>query len=493
MRGRGYLWIAAVVLAIAATRSGAMSFVPQHLYATRYGALDIAEYDAGGRLLGATTLAPEIGRSLRGLAFGPDGLLYIAVTRETGFAVVALDHCGIVQATYRGDAYLDGNLTFGKLAIGGDDIYVAGQDVLTRFDRKRPGPGTVIYTNNQVFDAEVLPSGNVLVASAYEIEEITRDGDVVRTLGEPLPQFYTDIRGIEYDPVAHDIYVSALGHTDFFFQVMRVDADTGVLEASRTFWYADDLFWTPNGALVVMHSREQMGGQFFSRDLEQIGALTGAPRGFVTQYPVSAQCGDGSVQIFEMCDDGNRRPGDGCDSRCVREPLRIGVTPALLTVSESELGGSSGTIRFSARDSAIRKGPAGSLNEIQSQVTVAYGNGASTGTFALAACDPGWKTNDERVARFASGAQSTAPTTLTIESGKRISLVSKGLGDPPLSIVGVADPQRSVLVAHCTVNAGQETCLCSSFPSCRYKRVHGRAMLSCRKGVPDPSCAAIGR
>ena len=35
----------------------------------------------------------------------------------------------------------------------------------------------------------------------------------------------------------------------------------------------------------------------------------------------SALCGDGKIDRGEECDDGNRRPQDGCSARCVREPL----------------------------------------------------------------------------------------------------------------------------------------------------------------------------
>ena len=45
--------------------------------------------------------------------------------------------------------------------------------MLTRFYIGNPSSGTTIYSNNQIFDVEILPSGNLLVASAYEVNEIT--------------------------------------------------------------------------------------------------------------------------------------------------------------------------------------------------------------------------------------------------------------------------------------------------------------------------------
>jgi len=35
-----------------------------------------------------------------------------------------------------------------------------------------------------------------------------------------------------------------------------------------------------------------------------------------TRAPLCARCGDGEVEGWEQCDDGNLIPGDGCDSRC---------------------------------------------------------------------------------------------------------------------------------------------------------------------------------
>src|SRR5437763_1837006 len=79
------------------------------------------------------------------------------------FAVLALDGSGTVHQTYAGPVYVAGNLSFGKIAIDDQYLYVAGQDQLTRFLLGDPNSGSVIYTNNQVFDAAPLPSGDLLV------------------------------------------------------------------------------------------------------------------------------------------------------------------------------------------------------------------------------------------------------------------------------------------------------------------------------------------
>jgi hypothetical protein len=81
--------------------------------------------------------------------------------------------------------------------------------------------GTSIYTNNQIYDVKPLPNGDLLVASAYQIDEITTSGSF-------------------------------------------------------------DLFLTSDGELLV-GSRTQIP-HFFDLDLDDLGALDGQQQMFVTQY-----------------------------------------------------------------------------------------------------------------------------------------------------------------------------------------------------------------
>jgi cysteine-rich repeat protein len=468
--------------------------VPGHFYATRYNVRDITEYDANGRLLGAITLPPEAANNLRGLAFGSDGLLYVVADRwPQGFAVLALDESGIPLATYRSDGTVANNANYGKIAIAGGDIYVGTNDGIAHFDRTRPGLGTVIYRGFGVFDIEILPTGNLFAAADYLIRELTPDGRVVRTLPDPRPQSYVNIRAIEYDRARNDLYVSQLGYTDFFDRVMRIDASSGGLEADFGFWRGADLFWTIGNTLLVSSGDDRYPARLFSSDLQQIGELAGASRTFVTQHPLSPTCGDATLDPLEQCDDGNRRSGDGCRANCVREPLRIGVQPTLLTIREVPFGPGHDSIRFSAEDPAITKGPAAGLDAIRSEITIAYGDGVSSGVYSLASGDEGWRTNDARRATFVSTGDPRQARRSTVETGKRLSFAANGLGDEPLTILAATDAEPSVATAHCTTNAGVETCLCSEFPRCRLRTVLGRGRLACRNGVADPTCRALRR
>lgn len=273
--------ISSLLLACAAFAD--FSFVVGDYYSANYFSRDITQYDSSGAVVGSFTLSPALGDEIRGIAFGPDNLLYVTVVRGSGFAVLALDNSGIVQQMYSGSVYFAGDISYGKVALDNQYLYVAGQDQLTRFDLGNPMSGTSIYTANQVYDIRPLPNGDLLVASAYKIDEITTSGSFVRTI--PLvgdDNFYTDIRGIEYNAITNDLFVTELGHTGFSFQIMRLDAATGVLEKNVEFNYADDLFLTSSGTLLV-GSRTQTP-HFFDLDLDSLGMLGDGQQMFVTQY-----------------------------------------------------------------------------------------------------------------------------------------------------------------------------------------------------------------
>ncbi len=271
------------VCACLGTTAAAFSFTPGHIYTTNYFSLDIMEYDSAGNFVDSITLPSSLGSETRGIAFGPDNLLYVTMVHGSGFAVYALDSIGAVQQTYRNSSvYVAGNLSYGKIAIDHRFIYVAGQDELIRFRFGRPRSGRSIYTNNQVFDVEVLPSGNLFVASAYAIDEITNQGTLVRHIILSGGPSFVDIRGIEYDPATDKLFVTELGYTNFFFQLMRINASTGQFEQSVTFTYADDLFLSESNSLLVGSSTETP--RVYSENLAQVGTIGTAQRMFVTQY-----------------------------------------------------------------------------------------------------------------------------------------------------------------------------------------------------------------
>ena len=259
------------------------AFVPGHYYTSNYFSRVITEYDRTGIVVGSYTVPPALGEEVRGLAFGADGLLYATLSRgSSGFAVLALESDGTVVASYAGPVYTAGNLSFGKIAMDSQYLYVCGQDVLKRFALGDPSSGTTIYTENQIYDVKPLPNGHLFVAWAYGVDEITNSGAFVRRIQLTGGQSFTDIRGIEYNPATNILFVTHLGHTDFFDRIMRVDATTGALLSNAVFNYADDLFLDSSGNLLVGSRFEDP--TFYSQNLMPGTSLNGGQQMFVTQY-----------------------------------------------------------------------------------------------------------------------------------------------------------------------------------------------------------------
>ena len=265
------------------------SFTPGHLYST-YDDLgsttNIYEYSETGAYL-ATLTPPSLvqGDQLRGIAFGHDGFLYAVKVHcaLSGFNILVLDSSGNVQATYTmGGIYLCGDPDYGKIAFDQQHIYVAAGSDLVRFTIGNPNSGVSIYSNNGVIDVKALPNGHFFVAWAYGVDEITNTGTIVRSI--PLiGANWVNVEGIEYDPAIDKLFATELGYTNFEFQLMRINASTGVLENSVYFQYGLDLFLTRTNKLLVGSTVQAPG--IFNENLTPVGTLGTEERLFVTQYP----------------------------------------------------------------------------------------------------------------------------------------------------------------------------------------------------------------
>jgi hypothetical protein len=246
------------------------------------GSNQVSHYSASGSYLGAFTVG-GVGDDVRGMAFDNNGWMYAVRSVGTGLGVTAIDSDGVVHGQYSASSYVLGNLSYGAIAMANDGkFYVASQNSLFAFT---PGvaQGTAIYSNNQVHDVKVLPNGNLMVLSAYALDEITTSGTLVRHVSTP---WLVDARGLEFDAANNDIYISMLGYSGNFFQLMRLDGSSGALEASTSFWYGSDMVLTTQNQLLV-GSRTLAPG-FFNTDLQAIGSLGNVSQLFVAEYAAAA-------------------------------------------------------------------------------------------------------------------------------------------------------------------------------------------------------------
>ena len=91
---------------------------------------------------------------------------------------------------------------------------------------------------------------------------------------------FTDIRGIESDPLSNDIFLTMIGYSNFYFQTMRMNSNGELLD-TNFFWYGDDMFYTSEGSLLV-GSRTQSPG-IFTNEIGFMGSFEGNEQMFVTQ------------------------------------------------------------------------------------------------------------------------------------------------------------------------------------------------------------------
>ncbi|HLW35408.1 MAG TPA: PEP-CTERM sorting domain-containing protein, partial [Chthoniobacterales bacterium] len=308
---RAFIVAFAVFSGFAGSRAvAAISFVPGDYYSSNYFSNTITQYDPGGNVVGSRTMSNEV----RGITFGPDGLFYADLDLgANGFTVVALSTSGrgsgVIEQSYSGSTYIAGNLSYGKITVTNQYLFVAGQDQLTRFLLGDPSSGTVIYTNNQVFDSVALPNGDLLVASAYLVQEITTNGTVVRTysLVSSDGLGLNDIRGIAYDPKTNSLFVTEIGHTGAALQLLKFDGTTGALEKSAVF-NGDDIQLTLSGTLLVGSGSQSP--TFFDEDLNPIGTLNGGQQMFVTQLvpePSTLALFGSAISALTVCRFGWRR------------------------------------------------------------------------------------------------------------------------------------------------------------------------------------------
>jgi len=271
----------AVVVSMACTSSvHSQVIVLNDTYTSNYST-SLKHYSTAGAFIGSFSFPSSYGNEVKGMVYGPDGLFYVTIGNGTnGFNVVAANSAGVVQQSYSGPEYVAGNLSFGKIAFATNgQFFVAGQNNLRRFSVGNP-TGTVVYSNNQVYDVAPMPSGNLLVLSAYELQEITTSGTVVRTINTGIG--LGDARGVAYNAATDDIYVTMLGYTGQFDRLMRFDGQTGAVEQNVMYTYADDLFLTNDNRLLVGSRTQNVG--IFDLNLNQIGSLAGGAQMFVTQF-----------------------------------------------------------------------------------------------------------------------------------------------------------------------------------------------------------------
>jgi hypothetical protein len=283
---------------LAEANAQTFKFTPGAFYGTQGNT--IVSYDTSGAQLGSLTISGV--SDLRGVAFGPDGLLYVVNVNGGGFQVHAIDDSGQVHQTYNNGSWIGGNISWGKIAFDQQGyFYVGTLPGLIRFTAGDPLSATIVPNTEGpfgIYAVDALPSGNLLVADSYTITEITHDGAVVRQFAS-----LTDIRGVVFDPATNQVFATELGNSGTgYFRLLRYDYTTAGQTGATNFWYGDDIVLASDGRLVV-GSRTQAPG-IYDKNLNLLGSFAGNPTMFLTQLkPVPVHplvCdfnGDGALDL----------------------------------------------------------------------------------------------------------------------------------------------------------------------------------------------------
>jgi len=271
-----------------------LSFAPGHIYTTQFFSTNINEHSVDGRFLTTVSIQGlEQGEETKGIAFGPDGNLYVVLDKLfTSARLVSVDENGAISESYALPGSTGGNLSYGKLEFTDDGkVYVGTGAGIVRVQLGDPGSAQLLGAQTlDAFDVAALPGGNLLMISSYSLDEIDSDGNLVRTITLSDPNrvsdaqffFVNDLRGLEYDPDTDRVFVSMLGNSDnLFFVTMAFDLATGILLDIGNFTYGDDMFLA--GDTLLLGSRTEAPWILSPVDLSILGRLDGAERMFVTR------------------------------------------------------------------------------------------------------------------------------------------------------------------------------------------------------------------
>jgi hypothetical protein len=170
----------------------------------------------------------------------------------------------------------------------------------------------------------------------------------------------------------------------------------------------------------------------------------------------------------------------------------VGVTPTKLIVVDKTSAASKAKVVFVAKDPAIAKGAGENAGDIEASFAMTYDS--TSGAFDMP-LGGNWLVNKSTVAKYVNKEAPLGGSVKVsvIKPAKVVKMVAKSLGDTPIDILGTGVPSGNVYTAYCVTNGGDETCMCSSFSGCAYKKIaaDSGAKLVCKNGTGDGACTAV--
>lgn len=269
-----------------------------HRYVVNDGV--ITQYDQNGNPVEQLVL----GGSIRGIAWGPDGYLYavINVLSPELPHVRVMEGDGSVVRTHLFTGAISGNIAYGGIDFDyRRGLFYVGTGAGTYRFEIGGGAGTQINATS-AYNLSVAPNGEITAINGNFVFRMNLQGqEIGRTTqltqgGSPPPinnRIY-DGRGVLYDPEADLTYVSMLGVSSAFYQILILDGMGPELLHSTTFTYAHDLAQELNGNILV-GSRTQ-APVWYDPALGLLGQVNGSEGLFVAVWPATAYIHAGSFE-----------------------------------------------------------------------------------------------------------------------------------------------------------------------------------------------------
>ncbi|MBX3725521.1 MAG: hypothetical protein KF823_06345 [Xanthomonadales bacterium] len=263
---------------------------PDFHYSTSETAINA--YDDAGVLVASLPWGSN--HDVRGLAIGPDGLLYVVRAGTQGpllTTVEVLGPDGQLMARFGNGAWSAGNLSLGKIAFAPDRhvFYVGTSGGIYEFNQTTRSGRRLVA--DPAYGLDVLPNGELLVGADSTLYRRTPGGAFIHAFtniddpdgltGVVNPRM-VGIRDVAYSAATDRTYVTMGGYSGFFFRLLAFQGTSNRLVAQTYFWYGDDIHVDDAGNLLV-GSRTQAPA-WFTPELELIGQLDGPAARFVTGF-----------------------------------------------------------------------------------------------------------------------------------------------------------------------------------------------------------------
>lgn len=250
----------------------------------------IFQYSKSGALKGSLELDFRNATAIKGISYH-DGLMYGVlhdIEDTNGYRVAAFDQTGAIKQEYRQSGAFT-HLWHGNIAFDGDKNFYVGESLgITRFTVGEPDSTKRIANLGDARDVTVLENGNLMTMASHDLMELSRDGELIRTItlsdpdhvaGDRVPSIW-NMHALEVSRSTGDIFLSLNGNSDL--NILRMDSSGRLVAATNVQDGGDILLTDDNRVIVGSFSQSPT---IFTDRLTRSGEFEGRRMMYLTQIP----------------------------------------------------------------------------------------------------------------------------------------------------------------------------------------------------------------